>query len=56
MLTSEINCIIITILWQYHFLLFPLQIRAGKYENVEKVNKLLKINLWPSLFHNSIER
>ena len=24
----------------YHFVLFPLQIRAGKFENVEKVNKL----------------
>ena len=29
----------------YHLSLFPLQIRAGKYENVEKVNKLLTINL-----------
>ena len=25
----------------YYFVLFPLQIRAGKFENVEKVNKLL---------------
>ena len=55
MLTSEINCIIFIILYTYLFL-FPLQIRAGKYENVEKVNKMLKNKSEAFLFHNSIER
>ena len=49
MLTSEIKCFTFLILYKYLFL-FPFQIRAGKYENVEKVNKMLKINLRPTYF------
>ena len=32
------------------FVLFPLQIRAGKFENVEKVNKLVKLTARPTYF------
>ena len=32
------------------FVLFPLQIRAGKFENVEKVNKLVNLTARPTYF------
>ena len=41
----------------YYFVLFPLQIRAGKFENVEKVNKLfIKMTDRPDfLFHPNMK-
>ena len=42
MIKSELLICMFTL---YYFVLFSFQIRAGKYENVEKVNKLLTINL-----------